>query len=187
MASVSDVVTYYGVNVQTVRNWGARFSSYLSPGANPPRGQVREYTDDDLRVLDQIATMRRSNLSYSKIEAALSAGERGNIQNLGQPPPQKVQPNGGNTQIETIDRLQQFMEKAIAPYQDHISRLETEVKDVRNDHIEAEKRGFKLEVEVEHLQGDRNQLEGQLEVLEAKLDVLVNRRWYTRMFRSNRG
>lgn len=50
----SEVAKMLQVERETVKTWSYKFSDYLSPKANPPKGCVREYTLDDVRVFAYI-------------------------------------------------------------------------------------------------------------------------------------
>jgi len=77
MATISDFTKAYDVQPNTIRQWSRTFAAFLTPGANPGKGETRVYTDADSRVIALIATMRQERASYENIRAALAAGDRG--------------------------------------------------------------------------------------------------------------
>ena len=46
----ADIKDLFDISHQTVRRWTDEFESYLSTNATPPSGQMRLFTDDDVRV-----------------------------------------------------------------------------------------------------------------------------------------
>ena len=73
--TTNDVKTIFNIAPETVRNWTREFARYLSVTANPETGRTRLFTDEDLKVLDLVNTMRNDNKSYEDIHVALAAGE----------------------------------------------------------------------------------------------------------------
>jgi len=74
--SVSQVAKALSVSPSSVRLWSSKFSEHLSASATPASGGVREYTEEDIAVLQTITVMRRGDESYKKINIALEKGER---------------------------------------------------------------------------------------------------------------
>jgi len=176
MATIKDIVKAYNVTPQTVRNWTSRYADYLSAGANPPTGQTRQFSDADLGTFDLIARMRQGNQAFDSIEAALAAGDRGEPPPPGQQPPRR---GPQSTEIDTIDRLQQFAREIAAPYRVQIEQLRTEISNANREHVNAAVKAGKLEVENELLAGQKQALEAKLEALEGKLEAFQYRRhWY---------
>ena len=97
MYSVLQASRYAGVSVSTIRNWSADFAEFLSPGANPPPGATREYTEDDLKVFATVAVMRAQSVETADIRAALVDGQRLEPVN----PPAEEPPTTGGTTTET--------------------------------------------------------------------------------------
>ena len=77
MPTISNFKKAYDVQPNTIRQWSRTFADFLAPGANPPKGETRTYTDDDGRVIALVAAMRKDNRPYEAIRAALAAGDRG--------------------------------------------------------------------------------------------------------------
>lgn len=74
---VGDVARRFGINPQTVRQWADEFAGYLSPDANPAKGETRVFDNDDLQVLALVAYMRNQGAGFDEIKAALDSGQRG--------------------------------------------------------------------------------------------------------------
>jgi DNA-binding transcriptional MerR regulator len=51
----------------TIRGWSVEFADFLSPGVNAGEGAHRNYSEQDFRVLNVIAEMRRRNRSGDEI------------------------------------------------------------------------------------------------------------------------
>ena len=77
MPTISAFKKAYDVQPNTIRQWSRTFADFLEPGANPPNGKTRTYSDDDARVIALVAAMRQDNRPYEAIRAALAAGDRG--------------------------------------------------------------------------------------------------------------
>lgn len=61
-------------NNNTLRSWTEEFGAFLSALANPPAGQLRRYTEQDLHVLTAVREYRAHHLSYDEIRERLGAG-----------------------------------------------------------------------------------------------------------------
>lgn len=77
MPALTELARTYNVKPNTIRNWSSEFAPFLSPAANPPKGERRRFTDSDAAVIDLIAGMREDDYPYESIRAHLAAGERG--------------------------------------------------------------------------------------------------------------
>ena len=66
-----------GISLAALRNYGERYSDWFSPGAAPPKGQPREFTADDVRLVQFIRdrTGGEPKQNHDEIEQALRAGE----------------------------------------------------------------------------------------------------------------
>lgn len=65
----------FNISPASVRNWANDFSEYFSPSANPPTGQTRLFTDDDLKVFATIHRLKfESNLTIEEINEHLDTG-----------------------------------------------------------------------------------------------------------------
>jgi DNA-binding transcriptional MerR regulator len=86
VATVGDMASAFGVTPQTVRSWCNEFNTFLSPGATPPAGQVRNFGEDDVKVLALVARMRGELASYDAIGAALDSGARADLPEIEEQP-----------------------------------------------------------------------------------------------------
>ena len=76
MYNVTQAARYASVSGTTIRGWARDYSDYLSPTANPPAGQPRQFVEDDLKVFSTVATLRAQLATTEDIRAALDAGQR---------------------------------------------------------------------------------------------------------------
>ena len=75
MRQVSDLARLFGVDRDTVKKWCYKFSEYLSVTANPPKGQVRFFTDTNLQVLALVYYYWEDEPDYEAIRYRLNAGD----------------------------------------------------------------------------------------------------------------
>lgn len=81
--TTKQLYTAFGVSHQTVKNWAIHFKDYLSPTATPEKERQRIYTDEDVRVLELVNRLKKSGQTYEMIGAALGAGQRGELPDMG--------------------------------------------------------------------------------------------------------
>ncbi len=66
MKQVADRI---GKHDNTIRNYAKQFNEFLSP--EPPKGEARIFTDDDVRILGFISRLSDSGMSYDDIREAV--------------------------------------------------------------------------------------------------------------------
>jgi len=157
MPTVTDFTKAYGVQPNTIRQWASHFSDFLSPGANPPKGQRRQFNYDDAEVIALIADMRTRYESYESIRAALAAGD------LGQWPPeghQKPQDDAGEAQqgqqaplalITQLTAKASSLEGELKATKEELDRRMGELKEAQVAARDAEKRATVAETKLEAL------------------------------------
>jgi hypothetical protein len=74
--TASEVARLFDVNRDVVKTWCYHFAEHLSPDATPPKGQVRRFTEYDLRVLAVIYYYWEDDPDYENIHACLNSGEQ---------------------------------------------------------------------------------------------------------------
>jgi hypothetical protein len=72
MMTASEVARIFEVDRDTVKKWAYKFRDYLSSKANPLKGQVRYFTQDDLMVLALVADYWENEPDYENIYAHLN-------------------------------------------------------------------------------------------------------------------
>lgn len=170
MATVSTLVELFGVSKHTVRTWAYRFRHHLSPNANPPRGDKRWFSDQDLGVFALIAHKRGRNASYEEIGRALQDGERVELPALTQslvsagkigltPPPTM------SADFAPVEVFHLFAEKLTQQYQLQINDLQKEILRLERDQSYTRQ-------QFEKLLGQYNQERGQWVETEKKVSRL---------------
>lgn len=76
MYTPGQVAKFLGTSGTTIRNYASEFSEFLSPSATPGPGVPRQFTQDDVSVLETIYIMRGQLAPPEKIVDALRAGDR---------------------------------------------------------------------------------------------------------------
>lgn len=74
MYKVGEVAKMFNINDQTLRVWCKQFADYLSPGATPPKGAVRDFDESDLRVLRYVQYALSRGHSYDEVWSQLRDG-----------------------------------------------------------------------------------------------------------------
>lgn len=78
MTTVSEVSNMIGTSPDTLRRWCTEeYTAFLSPGATPGKGEVREFNTHDLRVLNYVATKRRIHRPHGEIREDLARFQAG--------------------------------------------------------------------------------------------------------------
>lgn len=142
---------------QTIRNWIKEYQEFFSFEATPGKGTDIILSEEDMRVLDLISSMRSERRSAEDIYATLKSGERGNAPAY---TPEELdllvrgdydkflttQVDELNLKVEQLTQENEALRNAIQPVHD------------RNIQLEAERTG--LEKQIEEL---KNQLERERE------------------------
>jgi DNA-binding transcriptional MerR regulator len=139
----------FNVTSSTLRNWSAEFADYLSPQANPPKGQRRVYSDEDAAVLALVAIERSDKRPYAEIHAALADG----AQVEWTPPKQEgpTRPEGKENRETSLVRLTATVAKfegqleAVTEERNH---LRVKLDKVTGAHLAAEIRATEAETEL---------------------------------------
>jgi DNA-binding transcriptional MerR regulator len=76
MATIAEVARLLDVDRDSVRRWATEFAEHLSLTANPKKGQERQFTEADLRVLAVIAEHFEMENDASDIHYALNSGSQ---------------------------------------------------------------------------------------------------------------
>ena len=120
MTTVAEASDRFGVSETTIRKWAGEFTGFLSPSANPGKGQPRTFNDEDMNVLATIAQQRSANVSYDDIHKSLGNDR---TEDLKQP-------------AQTVDKLpddpnQPATAGSAQEYEDRLTRLEKERDQLR--------------------------------------------------------
>ena len=156
--TTNDVKTIFNIAPETVRNWTREFARYLSVTANPETGRTRLFTDEDLKVLDLVNTMRNDNKSYEDIHVALAAGERGNGSSFS---PEEVRA------LITGD-----MERQLSLEIQMLRRQLTTAEERMKDYNEVKEQKIRLEIEKDAEKRRADELSDKLKEAQDKLESL---------------
>ena len=119
---VGDIAKTLGIDPQTVREWSAQFSNFLSEDANPPRGATRYYNEDDLNALTFVYKLRRNDATFQEISEALTLEQhRFTMPNLIVRGDSPLSGLGSNTGIIKTSDIEQYI------------RLEGQLEEVRGE------------------------------------------------------
>ncbi len=139
---------------ETIRTHAEEFARHLSDLANPGEGKHRQFTDEDLQVLQTIATMKRTGSTYAEIHGALDRG------NLSAGPDMSVlSPLGSTTALTMLER--------------RVTDLSTELQEVRNERNELRAQLLPLERENAANKALRESAEARAAALEKEVRDLI--------------
>ena len=74
--TVGQAADLVGASKNTIRLYGRDFEQFLSDGATPESGMQRSFTDDDIKVMITIKTLRAQRIPKEGLVKALLDGER---------------------------------------------------------------------------------------------------------------
>ena len=76
MATVSEVARFLGVDRDKVKRWAKEFAEHMSLTAQPAKGQERQFTEADLRVLAVVAEHLELGNDADDVHYALDSGQQ---------------------------------------------------------------------------------------------------------------
>lgn len=145
----ADIKELFDVSHQTVRRWCDEFEQYLSSSATPPAGEMRLFTDDDLRVLALVAQVKNNGGIYEDAHARLRAGERGEIPD--EPPSEQqkqmvmsqlaIQNKELRAEIESLTREREATQAALKEKSEEVIRLQTRLEEAEKRIAEFKEQG----------------------------------------------
>lgn len=166
MTTANEIAGIFDVTSNTIRGWTKEFADYLSPNANPKKGNPRNYNENDLMVLNLVARYRGENASYGDIHTALANGETGDLPTLenDRVPPENTNTNE-NIALAPVELLERFAERLTSQFQGQINALENERSHLRETieterlaRVEAVERATKAETISTMLQAQLDQV-----------------------------
>lgn len=84
---------------ETIRTYAEEFARHLSDLAMPGEGKHKQFSDNDLRVLQTIATMKRTGSTYAQIHEALDRGSLADAPDMS-----VLSPLGSTTALTILER-----------------------------------------------------------------------------------
>lgn len=156
---------YFDLPLDTLNDWVQEFNQYLSVPLKVGRGRHREYTAEDLSILDYIKSLRDQNFSYKDIHVNLQMGSRGNL------------PTRTAEQIEIELKLGQMGELAVASGDRRelllqMAELEQEMTELRAENLAQERQITLLKEQYKDL---LNRLQASSERTERRIDEAYRR------------
>jgi DNA-binding transcriptional MerR regulator len=152
VATVSDFARAFDTTPNTIRTWAAEFAEFLSPQANPQKGQTRVFNEADGRVLALVGAMRADGAFYEQIRAALASGERGQFRArqapdaAGEPEDESDDSRAMMTRLTaTVARF----EGELAATREALEHTRAELEAERQARIEAERQAARLAGQLE--------------------------------------
>ena len=153
LITVGDIATMLNISRGTVRAWTAEFAEYLSVDANPDKGEVRSFDDNDVRVFYYVWLRRGQHVGYSEILAELAQKKHKDVDmpNLSEQPIGKLGEieQSGMISSSTLEKIAAQFEARIKALEDERSYLRGQLEKERAARLEAEKRVAYLEAKLE--------------------------------------
>lgn len=148
--SVTQAARAVGVSDTTIRQWGRQFADHLSPGATPPKGQPRQFDEEDITVFATAAVLRAQLVPYEEIEARIAAGERLEPMPGARPTPDEAEEEGQAGPAAAFH-------EALALYDRQLVNLQRQLLEAHDRLLDAEKRATAAETELRLLRQQQSQ------------------------------
>jgi DNA-binding transcriptional MerR regulator len=167
MYSVSQAARAAGVSVSTIRQWAREFADHLSPGATPPKGQPRQFDEEDIAIFATAAVLRAQLVPYEEIEARIATGERLEPVPGARPSPDEEEEEG------QAQGAPAAFSAALQLYDKQFSELQQRLAETQERLLEATERATAAETELRLLRQQQSQektVETEIEVSTAPTD-----------------
>jgi len=160
--SVTHVAKAIDKTPQTVRDWTARYSGYLSEYSQVETGEERRYTQEDMAILKTVARLSNAGQKHKAIIPMIAGGSIliGPDEPKSKPDEPKTAPEAKTSALAPADILERFVVRYEARIDDLEIKLEESAEAVRR----AEDARRQAEVKAARLTG--------------QLDTLYRQRWY---------
>jgi len=151
------------VHGDTIRRWCSDYRQFLSPTANPGKGQVRSLTRHDLAVMAFVAKLRKDQVSPHEIRQRLLDMQQSGWERLNEVPDEWLEePADDDIPIA----LAEARAREIAT----IAALQTELTHVRTALDNAQKRAESLQSELDTMRESEGAAAGKIHALEVDLE-----------------
>jgi len=138
-----------GISVTTLYNYGRELAEFLSGGANPPKGQTRTYTPQDMKVIAFASQMlREENATYHEVRQALAGVD---LKDFTWSVPEEEPPTEPAAEAET----QLVPASLVAAYR-------TMLEEVKQREQDSQQKIEELQQEINMLQREIGTIQGQL-------------------------
>lgn len=174
-----------GKRPNTLRTWSGEdlFGPYLSEYANPPKGQERRFTEEDIAILKTAVFFQSQGLELKEIVQRIAQGEIVLELPFSEEPGSPGEPSSeSQAQIpasralaptELLDRIALFLK----PYEDQIKRLSQDLDRERGELKEERERLKEEREKLEEEKARRTALELELERLKAQAEERSRSFW----------
>jgi DNA-binding transcriptional MerR regulator len=156
--TVRQVARHLKISDTSVRMWAREFAEFMTPDANPPKGQQRAYDDSDVAVLGTIAALRSKLVEFDDIRAELANGVR--VEPLDAPGAPLETPAGG----DMPPRIGEAFMSALTTLENQNNALLAQVSNLHERLLDAERRAAAGEAAA----SERDRLLERLERLEKR-------------------
>ncbi len=140
--TLGEVARQLSLSKATIRNWSGpngEFADYLSASATPDKGEVRKFTEPDLKVLWYVQTCRLRDIGYQEIHKQLKTGQHETVEMVLSPLP--VDSNEDEPTAAELRGLIQALEE-------ERDWLRTELTKTRTEQLAAERRAVEAETKL---------------------------------------
>lgn len=86
MYQIAQAAKVTGVSPAGIRNYVDRYGEWFSAGARPPKGQARDFSGEDVRLIAFIRDRTKAGENHDQIVQALQAGELEDFTSWAEPP-----------------------------------------------------------------------------------------------------
>jgi DNA-binding transcriptional MerR regulator len=161
----SDLAKLLNISTPSLRRWCSEYAPYLSPGATPPKGKPRTFSENDERIFLLISNLRDAGLERDEIVQRLDAEQTRGWQGLPELPSEfslvpipdipmdqaashaynLAQAAALQTQVQFLQQQSQELTLALEQARDRVTELEDELEGLRAESVTTE-RGLREEI-----------------------------------------
>ena len=163
-----DLASLLGLSTATLRDWTInQYHSYLSPAAQGGTGKVRNFDDQDARIIAFVAAMRADAISHEVILDTLDNYQANGWQDL---PPLPVAPPGhGPVTMIPEHSAQAVLQEQRRALMREISIREDQIEDLQ-DRLATETTAHEAtRATLSDIRQQLGQLQGQLQTLDSSM------------------
>ncbi|MCB0094305.1 MAG: MerR family transcriptional regulator [Caldilineaceae bacterium] len=164
--SVGEVSKLTGASVASIRVYGARYVKYMSPTATPEPGQMRRFSEDDVKLIAYIYHSTTEGVNHDQVQERLDAGA---LDSFEWNPPEEQKPeqepetySSALVPIERLHALNEVLQRETAERE----RLATSTQE--------------LQKEIARLNADLGKAQGIAETL-ASQNARLTRSWWRKL------
>lgn len=157
--TIGQAAKQFDIPKGTVRGWVNNFSEYLSESANPPKGETKLLTPDDMTVLYTVYFLRARHKSIADIHEELSKGFKVFPETEEQPEPETpADANQAAPDSPPIDEeesavaIYEAFSNTLQLYESRVASYEAELKEERAARLAAEIRATAAETKLQVLE-----------------------------------